>query len=68
MAGTKEGGAKARATNLKKYGKDYYANIGRKGGQKGTTGGFYHSMENGLSWHIEAGRKGGSISRRTKKA
>ena len=40
MAGTKAGGMKAAATNKTKYGKDFYANIGRKGGQNGHTGGF----------------------------
>lgn len=32
MAGTVEGGKKTAATNLKKYGKDYYSKIGTKGG------------------------------------
>ena len=33
MAGTKAGGQKAAATNKNKYGKDFYAEIGRKGGR-----------------------------------
>lgn len=33
MPGTIEGGRKAAATNKKKYGKEFYANIGRKGGK-----------------------------------
>ena len=32
MPGTLEGGRKAAATNKAKYGADFYANIGRKGG------------------------------------
>lgn len=34
MAGTKIGGQKAAATNKAKYGKEFYSNIGRKGGSK----------------------------------
>lgn len=34
MPGTKIGGRKAAATNKKKYGSDFYSNIGRKGGSK----------------------------------
>ena len=33
MAGTKAGGMKAAATNKAKYGKEFYARIGKKGGQ-----------------------------------
>ena len=40
MAGTQAGGLKAAATNKKRHGKDFYANIGRKGGRNGHTGGF----------------------------
>jgi general stress protein YciG len=40
MAGTKAGGQKAAATNKNKYGKDFYAEIGRNGGSHGHTGGF----------------------------
>lgn len=60
MAGTKAGGRKAAATNKAKYGKDFYANIGRKGGQNGHTGGF---AANPKLAQI-AGAKGGRISRR----
>jgi len=60
MAGTVEGGKKAAATNVAKYGKDFYANIGRMGGKIGRTGGFYANRELAR----EAGRKGGTISRR----
>ena len=33
MAGTKAGGMAAAATNKKKYGSDFYAKIGAKGGR-----------------------------------
>ena len=45
MAGTKEGAKKALATNKKLYGEDFYKRIGRLGGKKGTTGGFYANRE-----------------------
>jgi general stress protein YciG len=64
MAGTKLGGSKAAATNRKKYGKDFYAKIGAKGGQMGHTGGFYANRDLAR----KAGQMGGKISRRTKSA
>lgn len=64
MAGTKAGGQKAAATNKARHGADFYANIGRKGGQNGTTGGF---AANPALARI-AGAKGGRISRRRKAA
>lgn len=63
MAGTKAGGMKAAATNKAKHGSDFYANIGRKGGKNGKTGGFAANPELARI----AGAKGGRISRRTKK-
>lgn len=45
MSGTKAGGAKAARTNIERYGKDFYKNMGRKGGQNGHTGGFYANPE-----------------------
>lgn len=60
MSGTKTGGQKAAATNKKKYGPDFYAYIGRKGGRNGHTGGFAANPELAK----EAGRKGGMISKR----
>lgn len=45
MAGTLEGGRKAAATNKAKYGSDFYAVIGRKGGRNGHTGGFFANPE-----------------------
>ena len=60
MAGTKAGGQKAAATNKAKYGKDFYAEIGRKGGRNGHTGGF---AANPALAKI-AGAKGGRVSKR----
>lgn len=60
MGGTKEGGRKARETNYKKYGPDFYRRIGSKGGQNGNTGGFAARPELAKT----AGAKGGRISRR----
>ena len=62
MAGTKEGGRKAAATNKAKYGLSFYADIGRKGGRNGHTGGFAANPELAK----EAGAKGGRISKRGK--
>jgi general stress protein YciG len=61
VAGTKEGGRKAAAKNLARD-PDFYKNIGRKGGKKGTTGGFAANRELASI----AGTKGGTRSRRTK--
>ncbi|HUY85220.1 MAG TPA: hypothetical protein VMU97_01765 [Candidatus Dormibacteraeota bacterium] len=63
MAGTKAGGQAAAATNKQKYGSDFYAKIGAKGGKLGKTGGFFANRELAR----KAGAKGGRISRRTKK-
>ena len=63
MAGTKLGAQKAAETNKKKYGDDFYARIGQKGGRNGHLGGFAANPELAKI----AGAKGGKISRRTKK-
>lgn len=55
MAGTREGGIKTRDMNLKKHGKDFYKEIGRKGGLKTGKKGF--ALNPALA--IVAGRKGG---------
>jgi general stress protein YciG len=60
MSGTKKGAAKAAATNLQRHGADFYARIGRKGGQNGHSGGFAANRDLAR----EAGRRGGRISRR----
>ena len=63
MAGTKKGGQAAAQTNKTKYGSDFYAKIGARGGKMGHTGGFYANRELARI----AGARGGRISRRTKK-
>lgn len=45
MAGTKAGGMKAAATNKARHGSNFYAEIGRKGGRNGHTGGFASNPE-----------------------
>lgn len=62
MAGSREGGLQAATTNKKRYGEDFYANIGRKGGKISRGGGFAMSHELASA----AGRKGGKASRRLK--
>lgn len=61
MAGTKEGGRKAALKNLQRD-PNFYAKIGKKGGERGHTGGFAANPELARL----AGAKGGRISRRRK--
>lgn len=57
MPGTKTGGAKARDTNIKLYGKDYYRKISSKGGSaKGVNKGWYQDKARAKA----AGAKGGA--------
>lgn len=63
MAGTSKGGKAAASTNKSKYGTDFYAKIGAKGGKKSRGGGFAANRELAR----KAGAKGGRISRRGKK-
>lgn len=60
MAGTKEGGVKAAATNVRLHGDDFYRRIGQVGGRNGHTGGFAANPELAKI----AGAKGGRISKR----
>lgn len=62
MSGTIAGGKKAAATNYEKYGRNFYREIGRRGGLNGHTGGFAGNPELAR----RAGAKGGRISRRGK--
>jgi len=63
MPGTKTGAITAVATIKKRYGDDFFVNIGAIGGKNGHTGGFYANRELARI----AGAKGGKISRRGKK-
>lgn len=72
MSGNAKGGALARDTNKKKYGPDFYARIGAMGGKKGRSGGFASDKvgddgKTGRERAVEAGRRGGRISRKSKK-
>lgn len=62
MAGTKAGGLKARETNLKLHGIDFYKRIGSMGGKAGDPSkkGFASNIERAK----KAGAKGGKISKR----
>lgn len=62
MAGTKEGGLKARNTNYKEHGKDFYKRIGAIGGRNSRSGGFAANRE----LASRAGRIGGMRSKRGK--
>ena len=62
MSGSRDGGRKAAETNKKKYGKDFYANIGRKGGRKSHPETRYFAMHPEVAKN--AGAKGGRTSRR----
>jgi uncharacterized protein len=64
MAGTAKGGRLAAEKNKRKYGSDFYSKIGRKGGQRGHTGGFAAGAE-GRKRASYWGSIGGSISRRS---
>ena len=71
MGGTRAGGLKAAETNKNKYGKNFYAEIGRKGGHNGTTGGFASDKvgKDGLTgWEraTKVGAIGGKKSKRGK--
>lgn len=69
MAGTVSGGKKAAQKNIKLHGKDFYREIGRKGGKRSTTGGFASQKvgKDGLTGTERAriaGAKGGRRSKR----
>jgi general stress protein YciG len=60
VSGSKIGGKAARDTNYKRYGLDFYREIGAIGGKNGRTGGFYVNRDLASI----AGAIGGRISRR----
>lgn len=62
MVMTKAGGPKVRKTIEEKYGKDFWREIGRKGGKACGMKGFALNPELAR----EAGKKGGRISKRGK--
>lgn len=62
MAGTRNGGFRAAQTNKTRHGADFYARIGRAGGQKSRGGGFAANRELAR----KAGALGGAKSRRGK--
>lgn len=69
MSGTISGGKKAAQKNKELHGKDFYKEIGRKGGKRSTTGGFASQKVGkdgltGLERARLAGAKGGLKSRR----
>lgn len=64
MSGTAKGGRLAAQTNKKRHGSDFYAKIGRRGGQAGNTGGFA-AGEEGRKRASYYGSIGGSRSRRS---
>ena len=69
MSGNKAGGKKTAATIKEKYGPEFYAKIGQKGGQNSNTGGFASQKigRDGLTGRERAskmGAIGGSISKR----
>ena len=69
MSGTVSGGKKAAQKNKELHGKDFYKEIGRKGGKRSTTGGFASQKLGkdgltGLERARLAGAKGGRKSRR----
>lgn len=73
MAGTIEGGRKSAATNMAKYGPDFYRNIVRRGGTNGHDGGFASKDlgKDGLTGPERAkiyGSIGGKVSRRGRKS
>lgn len=63
MSGTKVGGLKASRTNKERHGEDFYKIMGAKGGK--ATG--YKGFATNHDLAVEAGRKGGTISRRGRK-
>jgi hypothetical protein len=63
MAGTAKGGRLAAEKNKAKYGSDFYSKIGKKGGERGHTGGFA-AGEEGRKRASRFGAIGGSISKR----
>ena len=62
MSGTRAGGLKTKETIIAKHGSDFFKKIGAKGGKKCVPKGFALNRE----LASEAGRKGGTKSKRYK--
>lgn len=62
MAGNKAGAAKARETNKRKYGENFYQVIGALGGVKGAKDGTIKGFAKNPELASEAGRKGGLVT------
>lgn len=72
MPGTVDGGRQAAATNKERHGDDFYKRIGSIGGKNSKNGGFasYREchcelIENVHFYQQCAGKKGGTVSRRS---
>ena len=64
MSGTKIGGRKARDTNLKRHGADFYKRIGAQGGLNGRGPGYKGGFASNHELAKKAGKKAGTISKR----
>lgn len=64
MSGTSKGGRLAAQKNKTRHGSDFYARIGRMGGQRSRNGGFAAGKEGRKRARIY-GAIGGAISRRS---
>ena len=65
MSGNKIGGRKAAKTNREKYGKDFYARIGAKGGRNGKGPNYKGGFAGNPELARIAGSIGGKKSKRT---
>lgn len=63
ISGTKTGGSLAATTNKTRHGEDYYVRLGALGGKAKVPKGFSHMSP---EKRAEAGRRGGTVSKRGK--
>lgn len=64
MSGTRKGGKKAAKTNKERHGEDFFARIGKKGGQNGKGPGYKGGFASDPELARRAGAIGGSRSKR----